>query len=433
MHTDDLPESAVQATRRTVGNVVALAVNAARHPAVERACAALERMAPPEQVRVLGRPGRIGATGAALLMGIAMHVEDYDDTHLDTVVHPGAPIVPAALVAAQWAGASGRDALTAAALGIEVALRVADGLGSGHLERGWHPTATVGHLGAAVTAGRLLGLDVEQMVVALGFAATQAAGLQEALGTMSKSFHPGKAAADGLEAAFLAAAGLSGPAAPIEGRRGLGELMTDAADYQRMEAGLGTRWLLEANTYKPYACGIVSHPVIDAAIALREQVADPSLLAQAELGVHPLVLQAMGIADPQDGLQSKFSVRHCFAVGLLDGTAGPEQYSDERARSPQVVALRRKVAAVTRDDVPKDATRLRATLTDGRVIGIHIRHATGSLAAPMTDAQLRHKARLLVEPQLAMATEAFLDQAFALDGLPDVDHLFTAADPEGMT
>lgn len=426
--TEDVPREVRHAGRRTVLNTVALAVGASSHPAVVTARRALAPLAGAPRASVLGRGERLSPPWAALLNGMAAHVEDFDDTHLRTVVHPGAPVVPAALAVGEDLEANGGQVLLASVLGVEVALRVGNGLGPGHFDRGWHVTGTTGHLGAAAAAGRLLGLDEEAMIVALGIAATQAAGLQEALGTMTKSFHPGKAAADGVEAAYLARAGFSGPARPIEGRRGLAALAAPDPDLAESLRDLGDVWEIEDNAFKPYACGIVSHPVIDGGIAVRDKVAARDI-SEVEVRVNPVVLDVMGVRDPQDGLQSKFSVYHCFAVGFLYGAAGPAQYTTEVARAPEVVALRERVRPVTDAHVPKDAAFVTVTTRDRRRLEHHVEHATASAAAPMTDAQLRDKARLVATPVLGEQVEQLIDRALSIDDLPHVGLLAAAAAP----
>ena len=426
---DDVPETTRAGARRTAGNVLGLAVGASRHDAVERAMRALTGLGLTGSSSVLGRPERFAVTWAPLVNGLAMHVEDFDDTHLRTVLHPGAPVVPAALAVAELRGLSGQDVLTAVVVGVEVASRVGNGLGTPHFDRGWHVTGTMGHLGAALAAGRLLGLDPERMRHALALAATQAAGHTEQLGSMTKSLHPGKAAADGVEAALLAAGGFTGPAGAIEGRRGLAALMAPGVDLDEVVRDLGSAWETDDNAFKPYSCGIVSHPVIDAAVVLRERGIDPARIRSVEAVVHPVVLDVMGVQEPESGLRSKFSVYHCFAIGLLDGVAGPAQYTDERAADPQVVELRRKVTATLDPSVAKDACTVRAQLEDGTTEEVVVEHATGSTARPMTDEQLRAKLDLVVRPVLADGTDRFADLAFVLDQQETVDGLLAASRP----
>ena len=429
---ESLPEPVRAAARRTFANVVGLAVGASRHEAVEVALAALADLDVSGRASVLGRRSTTALTWAPLLHGIAMHVEDFDDTHLRTVLHPGAAVVATALSAAELTGADGRELLTAVVAGVEVASKVGNAVCPSHFDLGWHVTGTMGHLGAAAAAGRLLGLPADQLQHALALAATQAAGHTEQLGTMTKSMHPGKAGADGLEAALLARSGFAGPSAPVEGPRGLAALMAPEVDLDEALRGLGTAWEVEDNAFKPYACGIVSHPVIDAGVRLREQGVDPADVVQVEVVVRPVVLQVMGVEEPLDGLMSKFSVYHCFAVGLLDGGAGPAQYTDERARADDVVRLRRTVRARTEPDMPKDACRALVRLADGRELVVDVEHATGSVDRPMTDEQLHRKFSLVVEPVLGAATDALWYTAYGVDGLESVAPLFAASRPAGV-
>lgn len=421
---DHMPESTRRAARRTFANAVGLAANAARHPAVESAAAALDAAGVTGPEAVVSRTATTSRWGSALLHGIAIHVEDFDDTHLRTVLHPGAPTVAAALAAASLTDADGQAVLEAIAAGIEVASRIGNGICPDHFDRGWHVTGTMGHLGAAVTVGRLLDLDEATMLNAIGLAATQAAGTTEQLGSMTKPLHPGKAAADGLEAAMLAADGVTGPSHPLEGDRGLATLMSSGLDSAAMLDGLGTTWEIEQNAFKPYSCGIVSHPVIDAAIAMRSDVTDASIKS-VDVTVRPVVLDVMGVNEPQDGLQSKFSVYHCFAVGLLDGAAGPDQYSDERALDPHVVELRRKVTAHLDPDMPKDACQVDVTLADGSRLSHHVEHASGSVDKPMTDEQLRDKFLALTASRLGSRSHDLWDAAWNVDQLDRLDSLFT--------
>jgi 2-methylcitrate dehydratase PrpD len=423
---DQIPESTRHAARRTFANAIGLASHAAQHAAVESAAAALDSVGVVGAQPVLGRAATTSPVGSALLHGIAMHVEDFDDTHLRTVLHPGAPTVAAVLAAATMTDSRGQDVLEAITAGIEVASRVGNGICPDHFDRGWHVTGTMGHLGAAVTVSRLLGLDENAMLHAIGLAATQAAGTTEQLGSMTKPLHPGKAAADGLEAAVLAAAKVAGPSHPLEGRHGLAVLMSSGLDEAAMLEGLGTTWEIEQNAFKPYSCGIVSHPVIDAAIGMRSELAGASI-ESVDVTVRPVVLDVMGVSEPKDGLQSKFSVYHCFAVGLLDGAAGPDQYSDERALDPRVVELRRKVTAHLDPDMPKDACHVDVTLTDGRHLQHHVEHASGSVDKPMTDDQLRDKFLLLATPRLGERSAALWDAAWHVDELDSLDPLFAAS------
>jgi 2-methylcitrate dehydratase PrpD len=423
---ETVPEPARHAARRAIANAVALAVDAARHPAVEVVAAALRAAEITGTSRVVGRTEPVSAFAAALLAGYAMHVEDFDDTHLPTVLHPGAPVVAAALAAAQLDGASGAEVLLGVVAGIEVGIRVAIALGSDHFDRGWHVSGTAGHVAAAAAAARVLGLDGPTTRQALVIAAAQASGVTEQLGSMTKALHVGRSAADGLNAALLARAGMT-TSGRFGGPDGFAAAMTQSYAPSAGLGGLGQVWQIESNAFKPYSCGIVSHPVIDAAIAARAAGLPAADITRVVVTVRPVVLEVMGVAEPVDGLQSKFSVYHCFAVGLLDGGAGPAQYTGAGATDPQVVALRRKVEAVTDPSMAADACRAEVWDVSGARHVFVVDHATGSVDAPMTDEQLAQKVRLLVEPTLGPRSAQVWQQAMTLDDAPDLDALFAGA------
>lgn len=428
---DAIPEEALHAGRRTLANALAVGAGAARHPAVESALAAVMQLDPPSRATVLGRSERLSAPWAAFVNGIAVHVEDYDDTHVASMVHPGASVVPAALAAAELSGASGRELLEAVIVGVETAVRVGLGVGPEPFDRGWHPTGTMGHLGAALAAARLLGLDADRTAAALGIAAVQAAGFHSALGSMTKALHAGKAAADGVEAALLARLGFSGPATALEGRRGLVQAIAVRPRYDAMLDGLGKRWHVQENAFKPYACGVVAHASIDAAVFLRRRVSDPGEIVSVTVEAAPVVGEVMGIAEPEDGLQAKFSVHHCMAVGLLDGAAGPAQFREERVRRPDARDLRKKVRLCADPLLTREQACVCVQLADGASHRHRVEHATGSRLNPMGDEALARKASQVAGPVLGDKGAARLfELALAVDRLSVVGPLLDAATPQ---
>jgi 2-methylcitrate dehydratase PrpD len=398
-HLDQIPSHALTIGKQLLVNAIALAVASAGDDAPQRAFEVVDAMRTPQQATILGRGIRVGAGWAAFLNGIAVHAQDFDDTHLRSVFHAGASIVPAALAAAEFTNASGSALLEAVILSAEVATRIASGLSPQLYDRGWHVTSVIGHLAAAIAAARALGLDETQMRNALGITATEATGLSAANGTMTKSFHPGKAALDGVEAAILAREGFTAAAQAIEGRRGLAGTLVGTANYDAMLDLLGTRWEMTSIAFKPYACGVLAHGLIDAAIDLRKEVL-PEKIARVEARVHPATLGHMGIADPKDGLESKFSARHCAAIGFVDGAAGPRQFSDARARAPEIVALRKRVTILPDPALAKGAASVRVETIDGHEFAKDIAHASGSVENPMSAAQIAAKANALAGEEI---------------------------------
>jgi 2-methylcitrate dehydratase PrpD len=215
--------------------------------------------------------------------------------------------------------------------------------------------------------------------------------MQQNRGTMCKSFHAGKAASNGVLAALLAERGFDSTQEIIEGKRGFSRIYSDVAEPEQLIAGLGDSWLIETNGHKPYACGVVLHPLIDAVIALRNRDGvDPAAVSEVSLRVHPLVLSITGVVEPSTGLQSKFSTVHSAAVALIDGEAGIAQYSDARAADPAVAALRRKVKAVADETLRKDEAYA-AVVVGGKRHEVHIAHASGTADNPMSDAAIEAK------------------------------------------
>ena len=284
-------------------------------------------------------------------------------------------------------------------LGVEVECRIGNAVFPEHYDVGWHITGTTGVFGAAAAIGRVLGLDERRMSWALGLAATQPVGLREMFGTMTKSFHPGRAAQNGLTAALLAERGFTSSEHALEAKRGWANVLSVARNYDFITQGLGERYELLVDTYKPFACGIVIHPTIDGCIQLRNaEGLTAERIRSVKLRVHPLVLELTGKVVPKTGLEGKFSVYHAAAVALLEGAGGEPQFSDRAVNDPAVVALRERVSAEIDPGIAADEAYV--TLSDGRILEMHVEHAIGSLARPMTDAGLDAKFRDLADPIL---------------------------------
>lgn len=385
---------------RTFMNWLGCAVGAAGHASADAALAAVAELQPAAQATVLGRCTRVDMASAALVNGITSHTFDFDDTHLKTIIHPAGPVASAVLALAEHIGASGRAVIDALVLGIDVACRVGNAMYPEHYDRGWHITGSTGMLGAAAACSRLLGLDEDRTTMALGLAASQPVGLREQFGTMTKPFHPGGAARAGLMSALMAKHGYTSSAKALEAPRGFMQVISSKADWNEITDELGQRFEISFNTYKPFACGIVIHPSIDACVQLRQQGVKPEDVEQIALRVHPLVLELTGKKEPADGLLAKFSVYHGCAAGLIFGQAGEEEFSDHIVTRDDVVALRRKVVATADANVDEAAAFVTATLKDGRRVDVHVEHAIGSLQRPMTDQNLDAKFHSLADAVL---------------------------------
>jgi 2-methylcitrate dehydratase PrpD len=415
---------------RTFLNWAGCAVGAATHEAMEAALAGIRMLEPAPQATLLGRADRVDMAGAALLNGISSHTFDFDDTHLKTIIHPAGPVASAALALAEQLGSSGRALVDALVLGIDVACRMGNLMYPEHYDRGWHITGSTGTLGAAAACARLLGLDEQRTAMALGIAASQPVGLREQFGTMTKPFHPGGAARAGLLSALLARHGFTASPRALEAPRGYAQVLSTKCAWHEATDELGQRFEISFNTYKPFACGIVIHPSIDACVQLREQGVRPEDVERIELKVHSLVLELTGKKEPADGLQGKFSVYHGCAAGLIFGRAGEPEYADGIVTRADVVALRRKVVAVVDDTIDEASADVTAVLRDGRRVHVFVEHAIGSLQRPMSDAALERKFSDQAVPVIGAArTAALVAACWRLGQMADVRELTALATP----
>ena len=415
---------------RTFLNWLGCAIGAAQHEAVESALAAVNMLAPAQQATIAGRSERVDMANAALLNGISSHTFDFDDTHLKTIIHPAGPVASAVMALAETQNSSGRQVLDALVLGIDVACRMGNLVYPQHYDRGWHITGSTGTLGAAAACARLLGLNAQQTAMALGIAASQPVGLREQFGTMTKPFHPGGAARAGLMSALMAKHGFTSSPRALEAPRGWAQVLSTKYDWREAQDELGERFEISFNAYKPFACGIVIHPSIDACAQLRAQGVKAEEVKSIELRVHPLVLELTGKKTPQDGLQGKFSVYHGCAVGLIFGRAGEDEFSDHIVRREDVVSLRDKVQAVVDTSVREESVYVTAHLNDGRSVKVHVEHAIGSLQKPMTDADLESKFRDLSNPILGVdRVNAILKSCWNLGQAPNLQSLLALLKP----
>jgi 2-methylcitrate dehydratase PrpD len=422
---EDVPAAIRQEALRTILNWTGCAIGGSRHETVDIAIRALHPFCGPPQASVLGRKERLDVFNASLMNGISSHVFDFDDTDLRTIVHPAASVAPALLALAEYRLLSGADFLHALIVGVEAECRIANAVYPQHYDIGWHITGTVGPFGAAAAVGKAIGLSKQQMVWALSLAATQPVGLREMFGTMTKSFHPGRASQNGLTSALLAAQNFTSSDQPLEAARGWANVVSTAHDYREITEGLGERYQIAFNSYKPFPCGVVIHPAIDGALQLRsENRLSGAEIDRIELRVNPLVLELTGKKTPQTGLEAKFSVYHAVAAAIVYGRVGEPEFSDRAARDAAVIALRDRVSAVIDKSVSEDEVRIAIIMKDGRRVEKFIEHAVGSSRNPMSNVQLEAKFKGLADGILSAArVSRLIELCWNLEHAPDAAEL----------
>jgi 2-methylcitrate dehydratase PrpD len=390
---------------------------------------------------VIGTSTRVPARFAAFANGLAIHADDYDDTQLAVakdrvyglLTHPTAPALPPVLALAERDRRSGADLMLAYQVGVEVECKVAEAIFPRHYQHGFHSTATCGSIGAAAGAAKLLGLDRDATRRALSIGATQAGGLRENFGTMTKPFHAGRAAENGLVAAEIAALGLTASLNGLEADRGFFRAAGGGYSPEMIEQKLGNPWTFDSPgvSIKPHPSGSLTHPGMAVMTDLiTKHDIRPQQVKRVSIGTNHNMPNALIHHRPVNELQAKFSMEFCMAILLLERKGGLEQFTDEVVNRPDVQAMITKVdfgvnAEAEAAGFDKMTTIIEIELNDGRVIKGQADFGKGSPANPMSDAELFEKFR-----QCASwgglgreQTQAVLDCVWKIEKLTDVNEL----------
>ena len=418
---EDIPRDVIHEAKRALLNFAGCAIGGSREPAVDTAIRALQPFSGKPTAGLLARPERFDPLYASVINGISGHVFEYDDTTPMNYIHPTPPVASALFAFASANKTSGGDFVHAFLLGFEAESRVGNAVYPAHYRAGWHITATAGVFGAAAAIGKLLGLSTQEMIWAMGLAATQASGLREMFGSMAKSFHAGHAARNGYLSAVLAKSGFTAGEHAIEGPRAFAAVLASEYDLSKITAGLGEDFQIRYNTYKPYPCGIVVQPTIDGCIDLhRDYHPAPESIQSVRVRVAPLVLDLCNKREIRQGLDSKYSIYHSAAVGLVRGKAGIDEYTDAAANDPVIKRVRERVTPVGDASITEDQSDIEVTMENGQVFRRYIECSLGNLKRPLSDRQLEDKFRDQVRlPQV----NRLIEMCWRLDELADVNEL----------
>jgi 2-methylcitrate dehydratase PrpD len=349
------------------------------------------------------------AAKAALANGVAGHAMDYDDTQLSTskqavyglLTHPTTPVLAAVLAMGEREKITGRELVLAYILGVEVECRIADAIHPRHYQEGFHSTATMGGLGAAVAVGKILRLKEEKLIQTLGIAASMASGLRENFGTMTKPLHAGRAAENGVTAALLAQAGFTSATNILEARRGFYQAMAGGYDESKISGRLGQPYFMidPGISIKPYPSGSLSHPAQDLILDLvkrHELGADD--IEQIEVGTNSNVPNALIYPMPKTALEGKFSIPFCMAIAVVERKAGIAQFQDRKVRDKRVIEMMKRVTLYVDDELEalgydQVRSRVRVKLKNGRLIEGRYDVARGHPEKPMSWPELSEKFR----------------------------------------
>jgi 2-methylcitrate dehydratase PrpD len=426
-----IPEAIRHEAKRALLNYLAAAFGGCRHEAVDIAVKTVLPLSGPATASLIGRPEQCDPLHATFINGISSHVDDFDDTIPKNYIHATSAVASALFAYASTTALSGLDFLQAFTLGFEVTSRVGNVVYPWHYETGWHITSTSSVFGAAAAIGKVRKLPAEQLLWALGLAATQSAGVRETFGSMAKAMHPGRAGQNGYFSVLLAENGFTSGEQSIEGPRGFALVQSVGRDLSKLLDKLGERYELLDNTYKPFPTGIVIQPTIDACIQIfREHRPDPALIKAVDLEVAPIVFELCMKKDLKVGLEGKFSIYHAAAIGLVRGRASLDEFTDEVLADADLARIRDLTVPGKNAAISADEVIVRVSMADGSEITKHVEHAVGNLERPMTDADIEDKFRDLANRVIAPAqTEAIIEMCWRFDRLPDCRDLIALTRP----
>ena len=432
LRAEDIPAAVRDNAALRVLDTIGCALAGAREEHAPSVLALVSRWGGPGLSTIWGTTLTAAPPQAALANGALAHGLDFDDTHADSVCHASAVLVPAVLALAESERLDGRDALTALVAGYEAMIRIGMAAPGRFHERGWHATAVCGAFGAALAAGKSLGLDANRLAAALGIAASMASGVMEFLedGSWIKRLHPGWAAQSGIQAAALAQDGFTGPATALEGRLGFYRAaLGEVPDIAKQLKNLGDEWETVRSSFKLYPCCHLNHAYLDAVASLKrteglkaEQVDEVECLVPA--GEIPIVCEpAAAKLRPRSPYDAKFSLAFCVAAALAGDRVGIGAFTEESIREPAALALAARVRYTVDPSSPYPRTFpgwVKVRLTDGRVLEAREESQRGGPERPIARDEVIAKvrdntARLMPQPRVAALEGAVLGMDRARD------------------
>ena len=427
----DIPAAVRKEGLRSFFNILGCTVGGARHPAVDTTWAMMKPFAGAPRATLIGRAERTDALTAALINTLASSIATNDDTHAEAIVHPSGPVMAAVLAVAEQKAVTGSELLTAFTLGVEVVCRLSKAVSvapaKGNIA--WSQTGICCGTGAALAASRLLGLDRNATRQAVGHAASQASGLRAAHGTMCTAMMPAVAGQSGLRAAYFARGGVTSTTVALEHRFGFMSTFAETAHLDHLTGGLGERFEILGNTYKPFACGIVINPLIDATLQVRaEQSIDWNQVERISMRCNPGALALCDRRHPKDEFEGQVSLYHWVAAAMIRGKAGIAEGADAAIEDAGIAQFRERIFAVADPAIPIDGVDMTITLQGGRAIEKRLRDCIGSKGRPMTDAQLEAKFESLATGALpAERSKRLIADCWRLETLPDAAQLIRGA------
>jgi 2-methylcitrate dehydratase PrpD len=423
---ETLSSQAIHEAKRATLDWLGCALIGSKHPTSINLVKTLHSIGSYPAVRVIGHPSlKMSLLDSPVVNGQMGHILDFDDTHLGGVIlHTSTATLPALLAIGEQNKLNGKILITSLVAAFEGGIRTGQAMPNHH-RGGWHLTGTLGTVASSIGASRMLGLDQQKTLMSLGLGCTQAAGMQQNRGSDCKSIHAGKSAYHGVFAATLAANGLNSSPEILEGNLGFTRIYSTTQNLDAVTKDLGKEWIITGNGYKPYSCGVVLHPLIDASIELSQQSQIPwSEIANFEVMVHPDVIRITGVDQPGSGLMSKFSANHAAAVSYIDRAGGVPQFSNEKSQDASVISLRKIVTIQSSSNLQLDQAKAGITTKSGARFESNIEHAKGTFQNPLSDADIELK--FLQNAQACISKDQakrIIDMVWNLEKLSDINLL----------
>ncbi|AET61068.1 MmgE/PrpD family protein [Paenibacillus terrae HPL-003] len=429
---EDLPKEVIAKTKEQVLDTLGVAIGAASEPNVQGSIEALKRYDSSTDCVIWGTDRRASAMTASLINGMMAMSLGLDDVHLSAKMHVGAVMLPVALALGEMHRISGKQLIAALAAGYETGIRIGKGIGaSSHRLKGWHATSTVGVFGAALCAAKIIGLDAERTVHALGIAGSQSGGSWafQQDGATSIKFHPGRAAEGGIKAALLALGGMTGARAVLEADDGgLYKMTSDEFNADTVVDQLGQRYDLMDVVRKPYPCCRSMHMSLDGILDLRREYRlRPEEIVKIDVSTYEIGVKQCGmVQQPGNVSEAGLSIPYGIAVALYDGEVGIPQFTEERIRDRRVLELAAKVQVsasetYTRAYPANWGSELNLHLQDGRILNRVVWNGKGSRDDPWTTDELAVRFRRFADDKYSSArVDDMLDSILHLEKMKDI-------------
>ena len=405
----ELPEEALRLAKRCLIDGTGVILSGVIDKSTSIMQAYLSEVGGKPESAVLGSRLRLPAAAAALANGTSGHAQDFDDTQLSAspdrisglLTHPTTPVLAATYALGEKAGINGEAFLTAFSLGFEVECKIAEAINPLHYRKGYHTTGTIGAFGSTAAAGKILDLSEREMRYALGIAASESSGIRANFGTMTKPFHAGRAAENGIIAARLAKRGFTADPDILENPWGYFKILGDGFEPEKIVGQLGNPYsiIFPGVSIKPYPCGVLSHPSMNAMLDLvREHDLRPDDVDEIRVYAGSNILDPLRYALPQTSLEAKFSLPFCLTSILLRRKAGIREFSDEFIKSAEVQSGMKRVKtlrdpAIEEQGYSKILSRIELSLKNGKILSAQSAPYKGGPENPLSDAELAQKFR----------------------------------------